>query len=693
MKRIVISSSSSILSPFGQAFGAITGSVSVPGAGADRSPVGFYRRARGDTTWTFIGSVITSGSGFSFTIPAGLSIGHYEYIATSGDAVSQIITQEVSAGTSSRTVVSSAQAVGNVPTGFSSDMLAALNCVVPALSETASSEANGTVLAAAVAEARAAGGYVKLPSGRFPMRCALTTGCIIEWSPTTVFLQEPNEACLDIDLSASAEGPFTITAFTLSENAASSGASSNKFHRLTMDNADAAVFDVGDAIMVCSRDARAYYTGDTNYAGEMTFVASTETGYVYLARQLYLEGVGTLYDTTPVAYKLSDDVVRLIRPQTEVNGDPYATGETGSWPGAIQIKAAKAPVLEDVRINSAWGIGVYLKSCAAPRITVDEIKDCPGDPANSRYGYGILFRGACCDGIVQGGQINRTRHAFTTDCREASSWVVGNIWDHGDCTNNTVIGVTSIGNQAPPFDTHENSIATQFIGCTAIGAHYSPLGITAATGNGFNLRGPWDAVIDCRAVDCEGGVNVAATGLIHEIVGENVIDGFQFIGEATNNLAGYGITVSGNASETTPQRVSVRNLRPGKGSRAAIIEANFTGRVAFEHCTFRGFVDTQLRVQGSCTVDVFASLFDMTEGGASELIISVDNSNTVALNLANVAVRSRASSSVTVLVTTASGATSNIRHYGCVELNAAALSGGISGGAGTNSETAITALA
>jgi hypothetical protein len=569
--------------------------------------------------------------------------------------------------------------------------------VTPALREDNTAAQNGTLLAAAVAEAQRTNGYVKLPAGRYPMQCSLTSGCVIEFSPSTVLLQPENAAVLDIDLSGSALGPHTITALAVAENAASSGASTNKVLRLTMAEADASNYRTGDAIMVCSRNARSYYTGDTNYAGEMFRVLSVElngaSSYVYLNGQGYLNAA-SLYSDTPVAYRLArGQPVRLVRPQVEADGDVYDQSLTGSWPGSIQIKAAADVQIDDIRVNSAWGIGLYLKSCADAKIRVDRITDCPGDPGDSRFGYGILLRGACSNALVYGGYIDRCRHAFTTDCREASAWSAANVWDHGDCTNCTVVGVVSVANGAPPFDTHENSVGTTFRNCVAIGAHYAMTGVTAANGYGFNLRGPYDSVIDCRAVDCEGGASVAATGLIHEIVGDNVIDGLEVLQEATNNLAGYAIQIDGNASESTPQRVSIRNLKPARGSRGVIVGANYGGRVSIEYSTFRGFVDTALRIQGSCTVDVFASMFDMAEGGASELLISVDNSNTVALNLINVAVRSRSSSSATVLVTTASGATSNIRHYGCVEVNGANLSGGISGGTGTNNETAITALA
>jgi hypothetical protein len=565
--------------------------------------------------------------------------------------------------------------------------------IVPAIDPDNSAAANGAILAAAVTAAARVNGVVRLPSGRYPMACALTTGCIIEWAPDTVLLQDANGYVLDIDLSGDAAGPHTITAFSLAEHTNSAGASTNKFLRLTMAEVDASAYQRGDAIMVTSQDARTYYTGDTNYTGEMSTVHAVElngaTSYVYIT-PLRTYGVASLYSTTPVARRLSRKVVRLIRPQTEANGDVAVTGLTGSWPGAIQMKAVARPVFEDVRINSAWGIGLYLKSCALPRIRIDSINHCPGDPANNRFGYGILLRGACNGARIEGGYIEDTRHAFTTDCREASSWAIGNVWDHGDTTDTVVEGVTSIGNGAPPFDTHENSVGTIFRNCRAIGTRYNPSGITAANGYGFNLRGPWDAVIDCEAIGCEGGVNVAATGIIHEMLGDNLIDGFTYIGEATNNLAGYGISIDGVSGETTPQRVTIRNLRPAQGSRGIIVDADYVGHITIADSIFRGWIDTTIRVQGSCTLDIVNCLFDMTAAGTGELCISVDNSNTATIAIAHCWVRSKNATTPTYLITTASGATATIRHLNCGELTANGTA--LAGGAGTESLTAITAF-
>lgn len=571
----------------------------------------------------------------------------------------------------------------------------AQGAVVPDLDPYGTAAANGAVLAAAVVAANRVNGFVKLPGGRYPMACSLTTGCMIEWAPDTVLLQEQRASVLDVNLGASALGPHTISGWNYGKHTNNAGAGSAKFLRLTMSAEDAANYQVGDSIMVCSQDARTYYTGDTDYAGEMAFVAAVEagSGYVYLDGTLYLYGVGTLLTTTPVAYRLSRETVRLIRPQVEANGDVYQTGLSGSlWPGSIQLTAAARPRLENLRVNSAWSAASYFKCCSMVNVTFDHIRDCPGDPAGARYGYGVLLRGACNAASISGGITERCRHAFTTDSREAASWLLANLWEHGVTTDATVRGITAVGGGGVQFDTHENSIATSFIDCTAVGSRYDP-SRTSTTGVGFNLRGPWDSVYNCRAMDCEGGVGIDTTGIAHEIVGENVVDGLQFWGEATNGLAAYGIYIDGASGETTPQRVAIRNLRPGQGTRAIFVQEDFTGRISVDNCLFRGWADTQVRVQGSCTMDFVGNFFDMTESLASELIISVDNSNTVALNLINNAIRSRASSSTTVFVTTASGATSNIRHAGNYEVNASNLSGGISGGAGTNNETAITALA
>ena len=601
-------------------------------------------------------------------------------------------------------IVTNARAVSFGPYPIAHDFIVTGDCtvvvdvadipgpIVADLDPNGTAAANGAVLGAAIAAASRTGVTVKIPAGRYKMACSTTYGATIEFDPEACFLQGANAYCLDFDHSGDAVGPYAVTSLTLAENAASSGAASNKFLKVTLTTAgDSANFTAGDAVLISSQDARTYYTTNTNYAGEMAFVASVEAGILYLNTSGYLTSV---FSTSIVVRRLTRTKrIRLIRPQVETDGSAFTTGLAGSWPGSIQIKAANHPVIENLRINSAWGIGLYFKTSAAFKVTIDHIKDCLGDPANNRFGYGILARGACNNGSISGGHIERCRHGITTDCREAAAWDVANIWDHGDCTDMVVTGVYAIAHGAPPFDTHENSVGTKYIGCTAHGARYSPLGITGATGNGFNLRGPWDSVLNCRAIHCEGGVNVAATGLVHELSGTNIIDGFEFIGEATNNLASYGITIAGDSDETTQQRVCIRNLRPGVGTRGVIVEAEHAGRVLFQNCTFMGWVDTVVRIQGTGTYDFVGNLFDMTEGGASELIISVDNSNTAAINLVNNAFRSRASSSATVVVTTASGATSNIRHGGNYEVNASNISSGISGGAGTNNETAITALA
>lgn len=563
--------------------------------------------------------------------------------------------------------------------------------VVPPLSARNTAAENARLLSSAVDTANEADGYVELPAGRYPINCTLTTGCTIVFRPTTVLLQNENEAALTIDLRSDAVGPFVVQAFSYAKHTNDAGASTNKFMRIAASIAESLNFEVGDTVMVCSRDARTYYTGNTNYAGESAVVAAVDhsAGYVYLDGTLYLYGVGTLYTTNPVIYRLSRQKVVLVGPQVEADGDVYQTGLTGSWPGAIQLTALARPVVKGLRINSAWGIGLYLRSCANFQIDVDWVRDCPGDPANSRYGYGILARGACSNGIVSGGVFERTRHAVTTDCREAASWNVANVWDHGDCTDLTFSGITSVGNGAPPFDTHENSINTTFVRCRAIGARYTPLGITGANAYGFNLRGPWDKVIDCQADDCEGGVSIAATGIVHEIVGENIIDGFMYVGEALNNLAGYGISIDGNASETTPQRVAIRNLRPSRGSRGVLISSNYTGRVSFEHCMFRGWIDTQLRIQGSCTVDMVNCFIDMNEAGTGELCISIDNSNTVALNLIGVTIRSKNGTTPTNVVTTASGATCALRYNTVVDIAGNIAATAIEGGAGTYSPTPV----
>jgi hypothetical protein len=562
------------------------------------------------------------------------------------------------------------------------------NTFVPNLSESATAAANGAKLEAAVTAAAASNGSVKLPTGRFPMQASITGAVTLEFNPDTVLIQSQNAYVLNIDLSADASGPHTVSAFSYATHASAAGASTNKFMRLTVGAAASANFQKGDAVVISSQDTRTYYAaGNTNYMGEAKQVIDVDTtnGYIYLDGDLFLTG---RFTTSPVVYRLSRKKVRLIRPQVEANGDVYTTGLGGSWPGAIQLIAAHKPEIKDIRVNSAWGIGLYCKSVVAGNITVDRIVDLPGDPANNRYGYGILLRGSCYANKITGGYIGRCRHGFTTDARQTGSYAASNVFDHGDCTANVVDGVTSVSNGAPPFDTHENSIATTFINCTAIGARYSPLGITAATGIGFNLRGPWDRVVNCQAIDCEGGVNVAATGLIHELAGENVINGFQFIGEALNNLSGYAILLDANASETTPQNVSITNVVPGRGSRFLLVPANYTGKITLANNVLRGYVDMQIRVQGSCTMDFANVVFDMQEAGTGENCIVVDNSNTVTASMVNCWVRSKNATTPTAVWNVSTGATLTLRHANCGELTANGTV--MSTGAGTITKTAIT---
>lgn len=548
--------------------------------------------------------------------------------------------------------------------------------------------ANGAILARAIA----LGLPVVLPSGRFPMQASITEGCTLIFQEDTVLLQQANAAALDIDLSGDALGPIAVSAITTATQPESKGASTNKVVRLTVP--DASLFAIGDAVMLSSQDARSYYTTNVNYAGESARVAFVDEAndYVYVDGIMNLFGTAGLFPspTSLVVYRLSRQTVRLVRPQVEANGDVYVTGLEGSWPGSIQVKAVDRLIVDGLRVNSAWGIGLYLKTCTAPDVRLDWIRDCPGDPDNNRYGYGVLLRGAINAGRVHGGVIERTRHGVTTDCREAASYAASNVWDHGDATDLAVFDITAIGNFAPPFDTHENSIGTVFRNCRAIGARYGLTGPTHANGAGFNLRGPWDSVIDCDAIDCEFGVNIAATSIAHEIVGENIVSGFRFWGEATNNLASYAITVEGDAGETTPQRVAITRMRPSLGSRFLLIEANFTGKVTIADCIVRGFYDTQIRVQGACVLDIVRTLFDMGEANTGESCILVDNSNTVTAAMAHCAVRSKNGTTPAAIWNVSSGATLNLRHLSVGELTANSVA--MSAGAGTINKTAITAL-
>lgn len=64
------------------------------------APVGLFRRATGTSSWTSVATTATDSAGaFSFTLPAGLAAGEYDYVAASSGDVSEIIRQWVDNGT------------------------------------------------------------------------------------------------------------------------------------------------------------------------------------------------------------------------------------------------------------------------------------------------------------------------------------------------------------------------------------------------------------------------------------------------------------------------------------------------------------------------------------------------------------------------------------------------------------------
>lgn len=314
----------------------------------------------------------------------------------------------------------------------------------------------------------------------------------------------------------------------------------------------------GTVCKLVSRDPIAG-VDDADGCGQHFVVLDTAgTNYVYTATRFFdvYSAANPTMETQLIV--LSEQLVQLRGFTVAGNWDRVVAED---WRASgLNVIGARYPVLADVAVRDL-AQGIMLLGCwgAATRgLSAHRMRNATASEAPPVSGYGVMDAGSF--GTVHVDlKAYDCRHGFTTVSPDMADWPKI-AW--GRSLLPSVMGGVGAGCSSSCFDAHSDCLYPSFLGLVAQGGYFGE----HSDGCGFQLRGGYGRIIDCRAVETAHGVNI-----YKQFAGEpggHHVDRFEYHGN------GNGIRID-HESTLTPlqaqQRVRLGAVRILTGNVIGIL--------------------------------------------------------------------------------------------------------------------------
>jgi len=261
---------------------------------------------------------------------------------------------------------------------------------------------------------------------------------------------------------------------------------------VAVDIGAAHTFELGDTIKLLS---------DDNPIGGTTGDPSTRTGQMMVIGDIagtVLYCAGFLRDPMTTGLR----VVHVPDVDVELHDVRIQADELTRTAALIELAGVR-PTLRNVQLRDVPAVGVDLIGCHDIDINGLDMARGRNSDGSTYRSYGIRAL-ACEGGTITGVRGRQLRHAFTTV--SVNNLAGTTQVKHVGRTAGLVVSGEAIDCYGAPWDTHEMSYGTTFVGCVT---RHTRSGFGASNSVGMQLRGRHDSAIGCVVDGVELGYRVS----------------------------------------------------------------------------------------------------------------------------------------------------------------------------------------
>jgi len=333
----------------------------------------------------------------------------------------------------------------------------------------------------ALTRAQASNGILYVPPGTWSISAkSITSSISFVGVPGLSVLTVANDlgsgtAGIYIDFTGSTTTEQTLTSFTDNSAAFISGASRDVTLKIVAN--DFSSYQEGDIICIYSKTATSPYDlggGSFEYLGEaltVEYVDTTTTG----AHQLWTRGRPLQSNWFTAQTPSTLFVRRLSRNTFNAQGIKFIgtnnrtfTGSTSKRSPLLELRGVVRGSIDNCEFEGGYAQGIKLTASSLTRITNTKIRNLLNYPGMQGYGYGIDIYGMCYGTSVRGIQIERGRHALTTNSLDTTSTPSSNWYFLGGPTGTSVMDLQNINGDGNSIDTHQTGWGFTFQNCNDI---------------------------------------------------------------------------------------------------------------------------------------------------------------------------------------------------------------------------------
>lgn len=248
----------------------------------------------------------------------------------------------------------------------------------------------------------------------------------------------------------------------------------------------------GDIVKVYADDVavgvRPGTGGEQTRVGQFVEVFSVGASTVTVLGSL----LGDTYATNVRVAKLNPIPVRIEGGIFDASQSQLAGSSVA---GMINLKDLLRPTMTDVKVLNSCNAAIAINSCYEGVIDSPSVDHAVDDPANSRYGYGIIDNSSWGT-VVRNPRMKLVRHGFTTGAATIAAGDT-NPGAYGRTFYPTVENGLCTSPSSAAWDTHSEAWGARFVNCRAISARV-----------GFQLRGAYCVIEGSRAEKCNTDINI-----------------------------------------------------------------------------------------------------------------------------------------------------------------------------------------